>query len=598
MNKILEHLIALYGDDIGRATLVRLENVIAKSAATMQSPVRGLGTALQSVPPRAGSTGAAPAPNARARLTQRDAVLITYGDQVHEPNVPPLRTLADFCARHLAGAINTIHILPFYPYSSDDGFAVADYRAISPALGTWDDVARVGAHFRLMFDAVINHVSAQHAWFQGFLRDDPRYCDFFVVVPVGADVSRVVRPRTFPLLTEFETASGVKRVWTTFSADQIDLNYRNPDVLIEVVDTLLFYIARGANWIRLDAIAFLWKELGTTCLHLPQTHRVIQLLRAIVDRVAPHVILVTETNVPHADNVSYFGDGTNEAHLVYNFALPPLTLHAFHSGDARALTRWASTLTLPSKQVSFFNFLASHDGIGLNPARGILAEAEIDALVARTRAHGGLVSHKTNADGTSSPYELNINFFDALAEPNGNEPLEMQIDRFVGAHAMMLALVGVPGIYLHSLFGSRGWRAGVAQTGQHRTINREKLERAALERALNDPTSRRQRIFARLTRLLRVRAGHPAFAPNAEMRVLDVNPALFALQRTGVAGEAVLCLQNVSRQPQTARLDLRNLSATTSRTIVDLCTNQMHAESRTIHLMPFQTLWLAVEHRE
>lgn len=562
MNKIHAHLIALYGDELGRATFARIESLIEKARRS----------AFVVRPPS-------------SVLSARDAVLITYPDQLRALNEPPLQTLADFCARHLAGIVNTIHLLPFYPYSSDDGFSVIDYRAVHPALGEWDDVARVGrGHFRLMFDAVINHVSAQSAWFQGFLRDDPRYRDWFIVVPDGADVSRVIRPRTLPLLTRFDTPSGAKNVWTTFSADQIDLNYRNPDVLVEIIETLLFYLARGASWIRLDAIAFLWKEFGTTCLHLPQTHRLIQLLRAIVDIVAPQTILLTETNVPHADNVSYFGDGTNEAHLVYNFALPPLVLHAFHTGEARVLSRWASELTLPSKQVTFFNFLASHDGIGLNPARGILRDEEIDALVARAIAHGGLVSHKANLDGTSSPYELNINYFDALSNPASNEPLVTQIDRFICAHAMMFALVGVPGIYFHSLFGSRSWRAGVAQTGQHRTINREKLERAALERELSDATSRRAQVFVRLTQLLRVRAAHPAFDPYGEMRVLDLHPSVFAVLR----GEEVLCLHNVSAQTCAVRLNTEKWKMGK-----DLLTGQSFDAAQAFTLLPYQTLWLA-----
>ncbi len=576
MNKILDHLIALYGDERGRATFVRITSLI-ENARPSSSVFRPSSFVL--CPP---SSVLHPS----SSLTQRDAVLITYPDQVRAPDEPPLRTLADFCDTHLRDVVTTIHLLPFYPYSSDDGFSVIDYRAVNPMLGDWDDVARIGKNFRLMFDAVINHVSAQSAWFQAFLRDDPRYRDWFIVVPDGADVSRVIRPRALPLLTTFETPSGAKKVWTTFSADQIDLNYHNPDVLIEIIETLLFYLARGASWLRLDAIAFLWKEFGTTCLHLPQTHRIIQLLRAIVDAVAPQTILITETNVPHAENVSYFGDGTNEAHLVYNFALPPLTLHAFHTGDARTLTHWASGLTLPSRQVTFFNFLASHDGIGLNPARGILRDDEIDALVARTIAHGGLVSYKANSDGTSSPYELNINYFDALNDPNARESLDTQIDRFVCAHAIMLALVGVPGIYFHSLFGSRGWRAGVAQTGQNRTINREKLERAALEHELSDVSSRRARVFARLAQLLRVRAAHPAFDPYGTMRVLDVHPAVFAVQR----GDAVVCLHNVSAQSQHIAFP----PTMPARALVALGTSQRY-DSQAIQLAPYQTLWLTDE---
>ncbi len=412
------------------------------------------------------------------------SILITYGDQLHDADQPPLRTLAEFCDTHLRGVVDGIHLLPFYPYSSDDGFSVIDYKQVNPALGTWDDVARVGQHFHLMFDGVINHISAQSEWFKAFLRDDPKYRDYFIVVEGDPDLSQVVRPRALPLLTEFTTPSGVKKVWTTFSADQIDLNYANPDVLLDIIDVLLFYVAHGAELIRLDAIAYLWKEIGTSCLHLPQTHRVIQLLRAILDEVAPHVALITETNVPHQDNLSYFGDGHNEAQLVYNFALPPLTLHTFHTGDASALTQWAASLTLPSDETTFFNFLASHDGIGLNPARGILRDDEITALVDRVVAHGGRVSYKSNPDGSTTPYELNINYFDALSDPNSSEPLALQIDRFVAAHAIMLALSGVPGIYFHSLFGSRGWPEGVTITGQNRTINRQKFDRAEVEREL------------------------------------------------------------------------------------------------------------------
>lgn len=567
MSKILEHLVALYGESVGRETFARLTLLIDQA----RRPAGG---------------------GRQAGLTERDAVLITYGDQVRAPNEPPLQTLADFCAQHLAGIVNTIHLLPFYPYSSDDGFSVIDYRAVNPALGTWDDVARIGANFNLMFDAVINHVSAQSAWFQKFLRDEPRYRDYFITVPDHADVSRVIRPRTLPLLTPFETPSGRKNVWTTFSADQIDLNYHNPNVLIEIIDTLLFYIARGAKWIRLDAIAFLWKELGTTCLHLPQTHRVIQLLRAIVDEIAPHVILLTETNVPHADNVSYFGDGTNEAHLVYNFALPPLTLNAFHTGDARTLSQWASTLTLPSQQVTFFNFLASHDGIGLNPARGILRDDEIDALVARAITHGGLVSYKNNPDGSASPYELNINYFDALNDPNVNEPLTLQINRFVAAHAMMLALVGVPGIYFHSLFGSRSWRAGVEQTRQNRTINREKLERDTLVRALNNPASLRAQVFNRLAQLLRARAAHPAFAPFGVQRIIDLGDTIFAVERIALnQTERVLCVQNVSNQAQ--RIDLRESHRFYSPgPLIDVLTQEQFWTSELVNVPPYATLWL------
>ncbi len=335
-------------------------------------------------------------------LSERDSILITYGDQVREPDRLPLKTLSEFCERYLNGLISGIHILPFFPSSSDDGFSVMDYRAVDPSLGTWLDIEQIGRSFRLMVDLVINHASARGDWFRAFLRDELPYRDFFMTVQGEPDLSRVVRPRARPLLTDFNTSSGLRRVWTTFSPDQVDLNFHNPDVLLEMVDILFTYAMHGAQFIRLDAIAYLWKELGTSCINLPQTHAVVQLLRAVLDQVAPHVRLVTETNVPQQENISYFGDGTNEAQLVYNFALPPLVLHTFRSGDSSDLSTWASGLDLPSPQATFFNFLASHDGIGLNPVRGILSPAALDALVVQTLAHGGLISYKQEQDGSQS----------------------------------------------------------------------------------------------------------------------------------------------------------------------------------------------------
>lgn len=481
-------------------------------------------------------------------LSERDALLITYGDQITEAGKSPLKTLNNVAQKYLSGVVSGVHILPFFPWSSDDGFSVKDYFAVDPALGDWNDVRELGKHFDLMFDAVFNHMSAQSDWFKKFLSGDPAFEDFFVTVEGDPDLSQVVRPRALPLLTEFQTATGTKKVWTTFSADQVDLDVRNPKVLLALLKALLFYVENGAKFIRLDAIAFLWKRIGTRCLHLPETHRVIQLMRALLDEVAPNVMLITETNVPHADNISYFGNGANEAQLVYNFALPPLVLHSLATGNAEKLTRWASSLDLPSKQVTFFNFLASHDGVGLNPARGILSDAEIAALVSRTLEHGGLISYKNNPDGSRSPYEMNISYFDALSNPATNEPIEIQVKRFVCAHAIMFAIGGVPGIYFHSLFGSRGDRAGAEASGIPRRINRKKLTRAELEKELADPDSLRAKVLAEMRSMLQLRASEPAFNPVSQQRILNFDPRVFALERVPANGRKVVCVHNVSAE--------------------------------------------------
>ena len=560
MNILLNHLTFLYGKDKAPQLYERAQKLMGGYRARTHGAARN------------------------GELTERDSILITYGNQVQSQNEKPLQTLSTFCKQYLTDVIGGIHILPFYPWTSDDGFSVVDYRKVDSNLGDWEDISSMRSRFRLMFDGVINHISSQSEWFKGFLRDNPRYRDYFITVEDSPDLSEVIRPRTLPLLTTFNTPSGEKKVWTTFSDDQIDLNFKYPEVLFEILDILFLYVERGATFIRLDAIAYLWKEIGTTCIHLPQTHHVIQFLRAALDEIAPHVYLITETNVPHVDNISYFGDGTNEAQLVYNFALPPLTLHTFHTGDARVLSNWAKTLTLPSDKTTFFNFLASHDGIGLNPVHGILSNEEIDSLVDKALEHGGLVSYKHNADGLQGPYEININYFNALSNPNGDEPLELQVNRFIAAQAIMLSLLGVPGIYFHSLFGSRGWLEGVKQTGRNRTINREKCDFETLQNELADENSLRSKVFKRFRQLLLARSSSPAFHPHGTQEVLSIHPSVFALERISPDKKThVLCLQNVSAE--------KVAFETEHTTATDLLTGQPLQISN-ISLEPYQFLWM------
>jgi sucrose phosphorylase len=529
-------------------------------------------------------------PSKTQALTQKDAMLITYGDQVREPGRHPLATLGDFLRTHLGYLVPDVHLLPFYPFSSDDGFSVIDYLQVNPELGTWQDIIDLGRDFSLMFDGVINHISRKNEWFQGFLRGEEVFQDYFIVLEPETDLSQVFRPRALPLLTPVETARGTQYVWTTFSDDQIDLNFANPQVLLNILDILLFYVAHKASFLRLDAIAYLWKIAGTSCIHLPQTHAAIKLLRAMLDLVAPGLVLITETNVPHQENISYFGNGRDEAQLVYNFALPPLVLHSFHTGDARALSSWASSLELPSDRATFFNFLASHDGIGITPARGILSQAEMDALVRRVQEHHGFISYRNLADGSKIPYEMNINFFDALSNPTSGEGLEIQIDRFVTAHAIMFGMIGVPGIYFHSLFGSRSWVDGVAKTGMKRTINRQKFFRKVLDRELADPSLPRAQVLDRLKALLKARSLHQAFGPYSQQRILDLHPSVFAILRgDSWIGQAV-CLQNVSQDSLAIHLDLSSLG---KRCAMDMLSGSSYQGSDiSLQLGPYQTIWI------
>jgi len=523
-------------------------------------------------------------PTSADYFSERNVTLITYGDSLLKPGEPPLQTLHHFLRQRLKDSISTVHILPFYPYSSDDGFSVIDYEAINPSLGTWDDVRGLGADFRLMFDAVINHMSAQSGWFRAYLDGDPAYAHFFRTESPEADLRSVTRPRTSPLLTPFPKADGsTVHVWTTFSADQVDLDYGDPETLLRILRVLLFYVEQGAQAVRLDAIAYLWKEVGTTCIHLPQTHQVIQLIRAALDVVAPHVVLITETNVPHAENISYFGDGSMpEAQLVYNFTLPPLLFYSLLSGDAHLLAEWVNSLTVRKNDMAFFNFTASHDGIGVRPVEGTLSRDQIQALIQKVEASGGQVSYKANPDGSKSPYELNAAYLDAIVNPD--DPPDVQAARFLVSQAIMLALAGVPAIYIHSLLGSHNDIAGMKAAGYPRAINRQKLNVGELTAALDQPDSFRARVFAGYTHLIRYRTQSAAFHPNADQRASVSNGGkVFALQRTALDGsERVRCLFNLT--------GIRQSVAIEQGASLDLLTGEPCDQRVTLN--PYQVRWL------
>lgn len=527
---------------------------------------------------------------------ERDVLLITYGDQIGGRDEPPLRTLHRFLADRYAGTLTGVHLLPFFPSTSDDGFSVSDHRAVDPDLGDWADIRRFGEDFRLMVDAVFNHTSVSHPWFRAWCADDPDYADFYIEGDPAVDLSGVVRPRPHPLLTHFEGPDRPRWVWTTFSADQVDLNYANPRVLLAVTDVLLDYIANGAGIVRLDAVAYLWKESGTACIHHVRTHEIIRFWRTLLDAVAPGTLLITETNVPHVENVSYFGNGHDEAHLVYQFPLAPLTLSAFHLADATTLTEWAAGLSTPSDRTTFLNFLGSHDGIGVRPVEGILTKAEIDQLIELATAHGGGVSYRANADGSLSPYELNTVYFDALTEVDSPEPVETQVRRFLSAQSILLALAGVPAIYAQALFGGRNWLDGVEESGHLRSINRRKFDLDALERELDDPRTLAAQVSGRLAERIRVRCAEPAFHPNGAQRVLHAGEKLFGLERVAPDGSsAVLCLHSLSGRREPVVLGPRE-GLSLQGSFRDLCAERAAATDErgvlSMTLEPYGVAWL------
>lgn len=533
-------------------------------------------------------------------FSEDEVMLITYGDSLvgsESPAESPLATLAAFVEEHLHEAVSTVHVLPFFPSSSDGGFAVVDYKAVEPTLGTWSDIEWLSAggtrrSAGLMVDLIVNHGSSESEWFQQFLANEEPGRGYYKTIPPGADISQVVRPRTHDLAQKFDTPGGQQQLWCTFSRDQIDFDFSNPDVLLEFLTIVDHYLRHGATRLRLDAVGYVWKEFGSPSIHLPQTHELVKLLRTLLSRRAPEVLLVTETNVPHDQNISYFGD-QDEAQVVYNFSLVPLALHSVLAGDAQPLTDWASSIAALPPGTAFLNFLASHDGLGMRPAEGLLSERQIGELVYKAVDAGGDFSSYTAADG-ERPYELNVSLADLLLGKDRAAVTDLDIDRYLGAHAIILAFKGIPAIYIHSLLATPGDHAAVVQSGHKRDVNRPRLDADAIAAALADPQSVSARVVERLCHLIGVRRRHRAFSPDSPQQTLEIGSVVFALRR-GTGDDAVLVLQNVTDKH--LRVDVsaeaHNQGAAAWRDLlVGRPEDPSNLPADSVLLSPYQARWL------
>lgn len=522
---------------------------------------------------------------------QSDIMLITYADTLRTEGEFPLETLRKFVTAELSESISAIHLLPFFPYSSDDGFSVMDYTTVNPSSGRWDNVTELSKSFKVMGDLVINHCSSRSMWFENYKAGVDPGAKFFYEADPNADLSAVVRPRTSPLLREVQTKSGEKHVWCTFSHDQVDLNFENPDVLLEILSIIRLYLEKGIRWFRLDAVAFLWKIPGSSCINLPQTHEMIRLLRLMIEHYAPESVIITETNIPNQENLTYFGNA-NEAHLIYNFSLPPLLINTLVTGNCNHLKQWLMSMPPAQQGTTYLNFIASHDGVGLRPTEGLLSEWELETLINTMKRFGGKVTSRTTPQGGVKPYEINISLWNAMAGSVQQGPDQWQFARFVCAAAVMMGLEGVPAFYIHSLFGTENDLERVDNTGHFRSINRHIWNMEDLEHVLNTPTHH-QKVFNTITRLTHIRRAQPSFHPNATQYILHMGEKLFAFWRQSLdRRQSLFAVYNITDQPQTFNLSELNLIATDEWT--DLVTDQTYEDHLSnVTLMPYQFMWLA-----
>ncbi len=523
--------------------------------------------------------------------SQRDIALITYGDSIVDGGSKPLKVLREFCEKWLGNCVTWVHILPFFPWTSDDGFSVLDYSSVNQALGDWNDISDIATDYRLMADLVLNHCSSRSAWFDNFKQGiDPGRGYFFTKVP-SFDVSRVVRPRTSDLTMPVVTSEGEQQVWCTFSHDQVDFDFSNPDVLLEFTRIIRLYLDRGVRIFRLDAVAFTWKRSGTTCINLPEAHDLVRLLRSLIEWVQPDAIIITETNVPNIENLAYFGQ-RDEAHCIYNFALPPLLIHTLVEADSSRITRWLMSMPPAILGTTYFNFLASHDGIGLRPVEGLLSEGELDSMIDRLQENGALLSWREHADGTRTVYEVNVSLFDAFKHIG--EAVDRTLDRMILAHAILLGLEGVPAIYLHSFLATNNDLSRVENTGHNRAINRHQWALDELTGLLNDAKSQHARCLQAIKQLIDMRQGQPAFHPNATQFTLNCGRSIFGFWRQSPdRAQSIFCLYNVTPISTTIAAASLNLVGSDSwRDLISGGTVDLFSEDPTIELAPYQAIWL------
>ncbi|MCG2580039.1 MAG: alpha-amylase [Marinobacter sp.] len=533
-----------------------------------------------------------PPPAHQNNWDESDIVLITYADTIRRADEKPLVTLREFLNDYLADAISAVHILPFFPYSSDDGFSVMDYLAVNESHGTWEDIEHIAGDVKLMADLVINHMSARSRWFENFRKRIDPGKDYFFEASLTDDLSAVVRPRTSPLLNPVMTEDGERYVWCTFSEDQVDLNFANPDVLMEFVSIIRKYLERGVVMFRLDAVAFLWKEPGTSSIHLQQTHELIKILRLLIEHHSPRAVVITETNVPNRENLTYFGNA-NEAHAIYNFSLPPLLIHTLVTGNCRHLKTWLMSMPPAQLGTTYLNFIASHDGVGLRPTDGLLTEDEKQGLINAMESFGGKVSYRRTEDGRDQPYEINIALYDALKGTVKGGADHWQLQRFICAHTVMLALEGIPAFYIHSLLATENDYERAEHTGRLRSINRGQWKLESIESELANPLSHHSKVFRELKRLIAIRRRQPAFHPNATQFTLHLGLQLFGFWRQSMRrDQSIFCIHNISDEVQKIALSDINLIGTDQW--VDLISGlRVDDLSGSITLKPYQSVWLS-----
>ncbi len=524
-------------------------------------------------------------------ISEKTLLLISYGDNLKNKNEVPLKTLKNFFEKHLKNFFEILHVLPFYPSSSDGGFSVTDHKNVSKNLGTWSDIRLLSNHASIMADLILNHSSIKGLWFNSFIKEKEDYKNFFFTIGDDFDFSKVIRPRDHNLIQIYNYKKKKKNLWCTFSHDQIDLNFKDPVVLIEFIEIILLLLSKGITTFRLDAVAFIWKKHGTSCVNLPETHEIVKLLRLIVNFINPYALIVTETNLPRKENLSYFGNN-DEANWIYNFPLPPLILYTFLFEDSSKISGWSKSMPPAQINNAYLNFIASHDGIGMRPAEGILDNIILDKLFKRVEKNGGKFSFR-KVETKNKVYEVNITLFDALKRTDFDKDGNFAVERYIAAHSILLALEGVPAIYFNSLFGTSNDQNAFIKTGIKRNINRFKWDFSDLSKKLKNKNSLENVIYSKIIKIISLRQKQIAFHPNATQYTLTLGNKLFGVWRQSIdRSQNIFAITNISSVVRELKLSKINLFE--NQLWFDLLKPDESLNNlKILKLKPFQTVWIS-----
>jgi sucrose phosphorylase len=437
-------------------------------------------------------------------MMRNQVQLITYVDRLGGT----LRGLRELLGGSLEGLFGGVHLLPYFTPidGADAGFDPTDHTEVDPRLGTWEDVAALAGDLDLMADLIVNHISAQSPQFRDFLDKGAHspYAGMFLtfdrVFPDGAteqDLLRVYRPRPGLPLTDVTLADGTRRImWTTFTSEQIDLDVHDPATVSYLRSILDRFAEAGVGIVRLDAVGYAVKTPGTSSFVTPETRAFIDQLSSWAGERGIEVLVEIHSHYEHQIEIA------GQVDRVYDFALPPLVLHALFTGDAAPLRRW-----LEVRPTNAVTVLDTHDGIGVrdvgrdvtDPGRaGLLDDDQIDALVEQIHEHTVGASRLATGEAASNVdlYQVNSTFYDALGRD----------DRaYLLARLLQFFVPGVPQVYYVGLLAGENDLELLASTGVGRDVNRRHYTADELRTALDEP------VVGDLLTLIRFRNAHPAF---------------------------------------------------------------------------------------